>query len=95
MAVPGLIAAMMVMVFLARRRPASAGRALVAAAALYAAYGFFYLTGGRSFSLPDVISHPWTWLPYTVMDVGGALAVLIGEGGVDDPTIGPSAQTQI
>ena len=98
MAVPGVCAALLVVCFLAMRRPRAATVARIFSAAAYAAWAAFYVEGrpGAGVSLPDVISHPWIWLPYTIMVLGGAIAIRIqrrvGPNRTDRAMRAPSGQ---
>jgi hypothetical protein len=79
LAVPGTIAGLLAVALLTLHRPRAAAAALAACALAWLAYPALWFFGGREgvFSLSDTIAHPWTWLPYTVMVGGGAVAIWV------------------
>jgi hypothetical protein len=78
LAVPGVLAALSVSAFLAARRTSGAAVALAVSSLLYAGWAVMFITGGHAtISVNDVFVHPWEWLPYTVMVLGGTTSITI------------------
>jgi hypothetical protein len=81
LAVPGVLSALSVSAFLAARRTSAAAIALAASSLLYAGWAVMWITGGHAtMSVHDVFAHPWEWLPYTVMVLGGSASIASQRG---------------
>jgi hypothetical protein len=73
---PRVLAALSVSALLAAHRPSAALVALEVSAFAYAGWAVIWVTGRQAtISAQYILLHPWTWLPYTVMVLGGVVAI--------------------